>query len=66
MAQIELRDGWREVPDHVAAMLAPHHDQLFRLTYEEALELANKELTRQYVNEAADKLVSSHLRLHGS
>ncbi len=65
MAQIELRDGWREVPDHVALLLAPHADQLYHLTYDEAIALANNELVRQRANAEFDKIVSSHLRTHG-
>ncbi len=65
MAQVELRDGWREVPDHVAALLAPHADQLYRLTYEEAIALVNNELVRSRANAEFDKIVGAHLRTFG-
>lgn len=65
MAKIELRDGWREVPDHVADLLAGHVEQVYRLTYDEAIELANRELTRRHANAAADKLIREHFTTYG-
>jgi hypothetical protein len=61
MASVEFRDGYREVPDHVAALLAGYAADVFRLTYEEAIELANKELVRQHANAAAERIVREHL-----
>lgn len=58
MREVEFRDGKREIPDHLADMMAtlPTHT----LRYEEAVEKANWKLASDHVNRAADSVIQSH------
>lgn len=60
MATVEFRDGPREVPDHVKALMSgiPTHT----LTYDQATEAMNKSLEKGVIDRAADTIVRQHGR----
>lgn len=58
---VEFRDGIREVPDHVWAMLTDMRIETFRYTYEEAIRRADQEMLARRLSEAQNELVRSHL-----
>jgi hypothetical protein len=58
--QLEFRDGKREVLDHLAVLMRDM--ETFRMTYQEALDEANKKLQTDFINTAADKFVQEHFR----
>jgi hypothetical protein len=59
MAQLEFRDGKREVPEHLA--LPMQRLETFRMTYEEALREVDRRRLADYVNGVADGIVSAHM-----
>lgn len=60
MAQLEFRDGVREVPDHLADMMSGFNT--YAMTYEEAQTQANQRIVRDHLNSAGDKVVAEHLK----
>lgn len=63
MAEVEFRDGKRQIPDHLAAMMADLRTHT--MTYEQAVEKANWKLADDFANKAVDGLVQSHFRNTG-
>jgi len=57
---LPFRDGAREVPDHIAIWMTDI--DTVRLTFEEAIDQMNKKMERDYLNRAADRVVSSHFQ----
>lgn len=55
---LEFRDGFREVPDHLAALMTGI--ETFRLTYREALEKANNRQLADYLNKQQDVILRRH------
>lgn len=60
MATLEFRDGPKEVPEHLEPEL--RRLETFRMTYEEALRVADDQRLANYVNRQHDKIVAEHLR----
>lgn len=60
MAEVEFRDGKRDVPEHVERLLAGV--PTYKLTYAEAQEFINLRLQRDYVENIHSKIVSNHFR----
>lgn len=60
MAELEFRDGVREVPDHLADMMRGL--DTYKMTFEEAQTKANQSLVRDRLNRAGEKVVADHLR----
>jgi hypothetical protein len=58
--ELEFRDGKRVVPDYIAALLAGV--ETFRLTYEEAIEEANKKSEADFINAQQDRILAAHFR----
>lgn len=60
--ELEFRTGKRLVPPHLADMLVgiPTH----RLTYEEAVEVANKRSEVDFLNAKQDAVIAAHFREH--
>lgn len=56
--QIELRDGFREVPDHLGALMAGL--DTYKMTYEEAIAAANKRALTDLINGKQDALIRKH------
>lgn len=60
MAQVEFRDGWREIPDYLRDLmlgLETHH-----FSYEEAMALANRKILEDHMSDAQAKLIKQHFR----
>lgn len=60
MPLVEFRDGNREVPEHVKALMSgiPTHT----LTYDQAIEAMNKNLEKGVIDRAADTVLRQHGR----
>lgn len=61
--EIEFRDGWRTVPDHVEAMLSGI--ETHRYTYEQAIRAADKAMLDDELLRAQQSLIQSHFRKVG-
>lgn len=60
MAQVEFRDGYREVPDHLASMMAVF--ETYKITYDEAIKKANDQLTRDFLNKSQQSVLNEHFK----
>ncbi len=60
MKRMEFRDGEKDVPDHVAALLLGV--DTFQYTHDQAVRLSEQQLLKNRLNEAQKRLVDSHLR----
>ena len=58
--QLEFRDGPREVLDHLAVHMKGM--ETFRMTYPEAVEAVNRKLQKDFIDRAADAVVSEHFK----
>jgi hypothetical protein len=58
MAEVEFRTGPREIPDHLADMMQGIETQ--RMTYEEAVDAANRKLTQTHVDKTVDRIIKAH------
>lgn len=58
MAEVEFRDAVREVPDHLADLMAGI--DTYRMTYDEAVIEVNRLLQRRPVDAAFDDIVKQH------
>lgn len=57
---LEFRDGSREVPAHLAALMTGL--ETFRFTYREALGLVNQRVFSDWLNGKQDDLLRRHFR----
>lgn len=64
MAEIKFRDGPRDVPPHVEAMLTgiPVH----KLTYEQAMHAANNKMLSDHLERAQAAALKDHFRRGGA
>jgi hypothetical protein len=62
MAEVEFRDGPRNVPDHVRDMMSGLDTHKF--TYEEAVRLAEKKIVRDRLNQIQSDITMRHFREH--
>ena len=60
MPEVEFRDGLKVVPHHVAAILSGI--ETWKLTYEEAIKLANEGMLRSALGRIQQQTVSKHFR----
>lgn len=60
MTRVEFRDGFREIPSHLAVMM--HGIETFRLTYDEAVTAANHKAEADFLNRAVDGIRREHFR----
>jgi len=58
MAEVEFRDAVREVPDHLADLMAGL--DTYRMTYDEAVKEVNRLLQRRPVEKAFDDVIKAH------
>jgi len=56
--EVLFRDGLRNVPNHVAALLEPV--DTYKLTYKEALDVINKNMVSNHLDKTFGKIVSQH------
>ena len=59
MAKVEFRTGFREVPDHVAALM--RNLETWQMTYEEAVEKSNWKMAADYANKVQDSMIRASL-----
>jgi hypothetical protein len=60
MAELEFRDGKRETPDYLADYLS--YVDTVRVTYLEAIELANKARLTEHLNNMQQKVITEHFK----
>lgn len=60
MADVEFRDGFKNIPDHLADMMANLPTQ--NMTLEEATIAANESLINNQFNTARQKMVTQHFK----
>ena len=60
MAELEFRDGKREVPDHLIDLL--RQIETFKMTYEEAVKAADELRMKQFLNTSMDGVLDTHFR----
>jgi hypothetical protein len=58
MAEVEFRDGFREVPDYLADLMVGM--ETYRMTVDEAIVAVNKKLERNVLEKAHNDIVKSH------
>jgi len=58
--EIEFRDGKRQVPDYLGVLMSglPTH----RMTYDEAVDAANKRMEADHLNAKRDEILAAHFR----
>lgn len=65
MATFEFRDGKREIPDYLADVLRRYEKRLFQITYDEALDLANRTMVQDTVDAKLNGVINAHFRKFG-
>jgi hypothetical protein len=60
MAELEFRDGKRETPDYLVEYLS--HVDTVRVTYLEAIEIANKARLTEHLNKMQQKVITEHFK----
>ena len=58
MAEVEFRTGKREIPDHLSELMQGIETQ--RLTYEEAVEEANRRALGTHIDKSVDLILRGH------
>lgn len=58
MAQVEFRDGFKEIPDYLADLMTGM--ETYRMTVSEAIDSVNKKLERDVINQAQNDIMRSH------
>ena len=59
-AEYEFRDGKRLVPDYIGALLSGI--ETHRLTYEEAITVANQKVETDFLNAQQDRILAAHFK----
>lgn len=59
-SKFSFRDGERLVPEHLAPWLG--RLETHRMTYEEAVQTANRLMESEFLNAQSDRFVSAHFR----
>lgn len=62
MATLEFRDGEREIADYLADVLRRYEDRLYQITYDEAIELANRTMESDLVSKRMSSFVEGHFK----
>lgn len=63
MPKVEFRDGYRDVPEHVGALLKGIETS--RYTYDEAMGAANRRMESDFIERGVTRIRSEHFRDHG-
>lgn len=58
--ELEFRDGKRPVPEYLAAIMAGL--ETHRMTYEEAVQTANRRMEADHLNAKRDEILAAHFR----
>lgn len=64
MTTLEFRDGERDVPEHIALLMKGL--RTWEMTYEEAVDRANQNQTRQALDAAQRELIRQHFKNDGA
>lgn len=64
MTPVEFRDGDRDVPDHLAILMRGM--RTWEMTYEQAVQHANQNLTRQRLETAQRRIIAEHFKKDGT
>jgi hypothetical protein len=62
VAEVVFRDGPREIPDHLADLMAGL--ETFRMTFDEAVNAANRRLVSDRLERARRELIRDHFKEH--
>lgn len=60
--EVQFQDQVRWVPAYVARQLPSDEDEIFQMTYAEAMAYVNERQFRDFANAAQSKFVDSHFR----
>jgi len=63
MAEVEFRDGIKNIPDHLADMMAGLDTH--KLTLTEATQIANDKFVGERFFKARQNLITAHFKEHG-
>jgi len=58
--EIEFRDGKRQVPEYLGVLMSGL--QTHRMTFDEAVSLANKRMEADHINAKRDEILAAHFR----
>lgn len=62
MTTLEFRDGKREIPDYLADVIRRYESRLYQITYDEAIELANRTMEHDVVEAKLTSVIATHFR----
>lgn len=60
MAELEFRDGKREVADYIASLMAGIKTK--RMTYDEAIAAMNRKMVGDHVERSVDRILDAHFQ----
>lgn len=60
MAQVEFRTGFRDIPDYLATLMRGL--ETHTMTFEQAVQEANRAILRRHLNDTQARIVKSHMR----
>lgn len=60
MALVEFRDGSREVPDHLADLMA--RIDTYKITFEQARKIADQQMVSDLLNKYQSDVISAHFK----
>lgn len=60
MAEVEFRDGPRNVPDHLASLMITFDTH--RMTYDQAVIAANNKLVADQLNQTQVQIIRDHFK----
>lgn len=64
MATFEFRDGKREIPDYLADVLREYESKTYQITYEEAMDLANRKMERDVIEKRMNAVINQHFKVN--
>lgn len=62
---VEFRDGERDVPEYFVRLLSASSIDFHAVTFEEARDLLNHAMERQYLNNFQEQLIAEHFVRNG-
>jgi hypothetical protein len=60
LIELEFRDGKRQVPEYVAAIMAGL--ETYRMTFEQAMVVANGRMGAHVLNAKRDEMIAAHFK----
>jgi len=65
LVTVEFRDGERDVPEYFVRLLSALSIDFHAVTFEDARIVLNEAMTKRWLNDFGEKLVSDHLVRNG-